>query len=125
MGFDSFPRSGQRRFVAKGPPAPTNFTRIFFVVFDYAQSVTVDFDRKVIHFEDVLLPNKFLTLWPDEKTTVGFDEIQKVRDAKLDGTDVFEVITVKGKAPLIRQRYPQFDELREIISMIFERYKYR
>ncbi len=70
-----------------------------------------------------MLPNRFLTLWPDQKITVGFDEIQKVKDSELDGTEVFDVITAKGKASLIRHRYEQFDELRNLIVTIFEQCK--
>ncbi len=125
MTLDTLPRSGQLRFVTKGRPAPTNFTRILFFIIDYAQAVTIDFDKNVIHFEDVMLPNKFLTLWPDQKITVGFDEIQKVKDSELDGTEVFDVTTTKGKASLIRHRYEHFDELRNLIATIYEQSKNR
>ena len=123
MVQEPIPTTGQRAFVAEGRIAPRNFTRILMAIVDFWQKVTIDFDQRQIVFEDVMLPNKFLTLWPAPQVTVGFDEITKLKDAECEGTHVFEVTTRRGHASLIHHRYEEISEMRKLISLIFQHYK--
>jgi hypothetical protein len=119
----ALPQSGQRIFEARGKVAPRNFTRILSMVLDYQQRVIFDFDARTIKFEDVMLPNRFLTLWMEPEITIGFGDIRKLSDVSFDGKEIFNVSAAQGNAALNAYRFDDFEELRELLVAIHEAIK--